>query len=207
MSLVWQSLESSSAPIVGEGHCPSRNVTHHTEARWFRGITGGSMPRPYNGAVEMLWFLPCTDFLPYSICRRSSSVSPKGVSLPQLRCRSAAPGSSSVPIVGEGHCPSRDVTSYTEVRWFRGITGGSVTRPYNGAVEMLRFSLCTNFLLYPTCRRSSSVSPSGCHLLPGRRYAPEGYFSPPASLPLSSPPVRGGQGCSSCHTSPQAGSQ
>ena len=43
---------SSSAPIVGEGHRPSRNVTHHTEARLFRGITGGSMPRPYNGAEE-----------------------------------------------------------------------------------------------------------------------------------------------------------
>ena len=32
---------------VGEGQCPSRNVTHYTEVRWFHGIAGGSMPRPY----------------------------------------------------------------------------------------------------------------------------------------------------------------
>ena len=36
----------SSAPIVGEGHRPSRDVTPDTEVRWFHGITGGSMPRP-----------------------------------------------------------------------------------------------------------------------------------------------------------------
>ena len=92
------------------------------------------------------------------------------------------PGFSSIPIVGEGHCPSRDVTPDTEVRWFYGITGGSMPRPYNGAAETVWFSLCTNFLLYPTCRRSSSVSPKGISL-------------PPASVPLSSPLVRGGYGC------------
>ena len=135
-TLAWQSLGSSSAPIVEEGHRPSRDVTPYTEARWFRGITGGSLPRPYKGAAEMLRFSLCTNFLPYPTCRRSSSVSPKGISLPQLRCRSAAPssegamaaatpGSSSAPIVGAGHCPSRDVTPDTEVRWFYGIVGGA----------------------------------------------------------------------------------
>ena len=84
---------SFSIPIVREGHCPSRNVTHDTEVRWFHGISGRSVTRPYNGAAEMLWFFLCTNFLLYPTCRRSSSVSPKGISLPQLRCRSAAPSS------------------------------------------------------------------------------------------------------------------
>ena len=210
-----QSSGPSSAPIVGEGHRPSRDVTPYTEVRWFHDITGGSMPRPYNGAAEMLCFLPCTDFLLYSICRRSSSVSPSGCHLlPGRRYASEGyfsppaslplssplvrgghgcgnPGSFSIPIVGEGQCPSRDVTPYTEVRWFRGITGGSMPRPYKGAAETVWFPLWTDFLPYPTCRRSSSVSPSGCHLLPGRRYAPEGYFSPPASLPAQPPLHKG----------------
>ena len=93
-----------------------------------------------------------------------------------------SPGSSSAPLVGEGHCPSRDVTPDTEARWFRGITGGSLTRPYNGGGRNGMF-----FSLYEL--------PPISNLSPFLFRQPEGDFSPPASLPLSSPLVRGGHGC------------